>query len=169
MSEAAHGQDGAPAPMNAADRPAVLALLAACDLPVEDVREAPGTTQFVLREGGAVIATVGVDLEPGGASACAGAHAAPFALLRSLAVAPGRRGRGLGRVLVQAAEAHAAASGARTVVLLTATAGGLFAGLGYHEASRCALGDHVAGFRQFAAACCAGAGCYVKYLGEEPS
>lgn len=157
MSRSAPGP--APVVMAAADRPAVVALLQACDLPVEDVREASGTTQLVVREGGIVIATVGVDLDD--------SHGEPVALLRSLAVSPGHRGRGLGLVLARAAEALAVAGGARTVVLLTATAGGLFARLGYAETSRCALGDRVAAFRQFAASCCAGATCYVKTVGKE--
>lgn len=141
-------------PMTAREQPAVLALLRACGLPVDDVREEPGSAQFVWREDGVVVATVGVDVD------------GDIALLRSLAVAPACRGRGLGRTLTLAAEAHAIAGGADTLVLLTSTARGLVEGLGYRETSRCALGERVAAFRQFAAACCAEASCYVKRVGN---
>lgn len=135
-------------PMAPDDRPAVLALLAGCGLPIEDVRDEPGSSQFVWREQGGIVGTVGVDL------------AENVALLRSLAVAAPRRGCGLGSALLAAAEAHAAACGARTLVLLTTTADGLVQRRGFTPVSRCELGDAVRAFRQFSAGCCADARCY---------
>lgn len=139
------------APMAPADRPAVLALLAGCGLPVEDVCEAPGSSQLVWREQDDVVGTVGVDV------------AGDMALLRSLAVAAHRRGCGIGSALLAAAEAHAAACGARTLVLLTTTADGLVRRRGFAPVSRCELDDAVRVFRQFSAGCCAGARCYRRH------
>lgn len=139
-------------PLDPADLPAVQALLLACGLPAEDARVAPGAAQFVCREDGAIVGTVGVDVSGG------------LALLRSLAVAPAARGRGLGLALTQAAEAHAVAAGARTLLLLTTTADALAQGRGFTAVSRCSLGDGVLAFRQFAASCCAEARCYVKNI-----
>lgn len=127
-------------------------LVARCGLPTDDVRAAPDAWQLVWREDGAVVGTVGFDVS------------GEWALLRSLAVEPAWRGRGLGRALTAAAEARAVAAGARTLVLLTGTADALAQACGWEPASRCALGDGVQAFRQFAASCCAEARCYVKRI-----
>ena len=139
--------------VNTADFAAVRDLLARCGLPTEDVREAPGACQLAWLEDGALIGTVGVDVS------------GDLALLRSLAVEPAWRGRGLGRALTAEAEARAIAAGARTLVLLTGTADALASACGYEATSRCALGDGAAAFRQFAAGCCAEARCYAKKVG----
>lgn len=131
---------------------AVRDLVARCGLPTDDVRDAPGACQLVWREDGAVAGTIGFDVN------------GEWALLRSLAVEPAWRGRGLGRALTAAAEARAVAAGARTLVLLTGTADTLARACGWEPVSRCALGDGVQVFRQFAAGCCAEARCYVKRI-----
>lgn len=135
-----------------ADLNAVRTLLAACGLPVDDVREAPGTTQLVAEQHGALAGTVGVDV------------AGDLALLRSLAVAPANRGQGLGLLLIDAAERNAINGGARTLLMLTASAHSLAKASGFDPIDRCALGDGALVFRQLSAACCAGATCYVKYV-----
>jgi N-acetylglutamate synthase-like GNAT family acetyltransferase len=135
------------------DLPAIISLLAACGLPTEDVREAPGTVHLVWREDGLLVGTVGVDV------------AGELAWLRSLAVAPAQRGRGLGSALTAAAEQRAVASGARTLLLLTESADALARACGFAEVSRCALDPGANAFRQFSAGCCAGATCYLKRVG----
>lgn len=147
-------------PASRDDLPAVVSLLAACGLPTEDVREGPGTAHLVWREDGVVVGTVGVDV------------AGELALLRSLAVAPAQRGRGLGRALTAAAEQRAVEAGARTLLLLTESADALARVCGFAETSRCALDPGVTVFRQFSAGCCAGATCYLKRVrpaGEAPA
>ncbi|HEU4760610.1 MAG TPA: GNAT family N-acetyltransferase [Dehalococcoidia bacterium] len=52
-------------------------------------------------------------------------------LLRSLYVEPARRGRGLGRRLVETVEAEASRRGTRRVCLFSTEAGGYFLRLGY--------------------------------------
>ena len=137
------------------DRAAIVALLAACGLPVEDVREAPGSTQLVWREDGLVVGTAGVDV------------VGELALLRSLAVAPAQRGCGLGSALAAAAEQRAIEAGARTLLLLTESAVALARARGFTAVSRCALAPGVFVFRQFSAGCCAGATCFIKQVEPE--
>jgi MOSC domain-containing protein YiiM/N-acetylglutamate synthase-like GNAT family acetyltransferase len=84
-------------------------------------------TVLVARAGGAVVG--GVALERWG----------PAALLRSLVVAPSQRGTGLGSALTQAVLAHARASGARSVSLLTETAERFFPDFGFTPVDRSAL------------------------------
>src|SRR5215472_13757839 len=58
------------------------------------------------------------------------------ALLRSVTVATGRRGSGLGRLLVLELERRARAAGVRQLVLLTQTAERFFAALGFSVIDR---------------------------------
>ena len=58
------------------------------------------------------------------------------ALLRSLAVAPNRRGSGLGSRLVEHAERYARDRGVRSLYLLTTTAEAFFLRLGYVRIAR---------------------------------
>ena len=68
-------------------------------------------------------------------------------LLRSVVVAESRRGTGLGRELVAAAEALAQEEGIRELYLLTETAADWFPRLGYEvvdrEEARAAVGESV--------------------------
>ncbi|WP_049981516.1 arsenic resistance N-acetyltransferase ArsN2 [Halolamina rubra] len=58
------------------------------------------------------------------------------ALLRSAVVAEPHRGQGYGRAAVRALEARASDAGVGTLYLLTTTAAGFFAGLGYERVER---------------------------------
>jgi len=86
------------------------------------------------------------------------------ALLRSLAVDARARGRGCGKALVAALEAHAREQGARRIYLLTTTAPRFFAGLGYRIVARDAAPARVRATPEFAALCPASAVCMVKAL-----
>jgi N-acetylglutamate synthase-like GNAT family acetyltransferase len=79
------------------------------------------------------------------------------ALLRSVAVDPSARGRGLGRLLVARALDDARASGAREAWLLTETAAAWFAGLGWQGAARSAAPSAIAASTEFTTACPASA------------
>ena len=82
----------------AKDLPPIERLLADCELPSEGVSE--WIDHFwVADASGAIVAVAGLELYDDGA------------LLRSVAVSPGRRGSGIGRVLVERVLAAAAMAG----------------------------------------------------------
>jgi amino-acid N-acetyltransferase len=116
------------------DIPAVEALLAAAGLPLDGAGEAL-MTGVVAREGDAVVGAAAV--EPYGEAG----------LLRSVAVAADRRGTGLGRALVAAAEDLARGLGERELYLLTDTAADWFPRLGYEivdrETAGAAIGESI--------------------------
>ena len=85
-------------------------------------------------------------------------------LLRSLAVAPDRRGSGLGSALADMAEAHARARGARSIFLLTTTAEAFFKSRGYVPADRATAPDAIRTSREFADLCPASSAFLVKHL-----
>jgi amino-acid N-acetyltransferase len=75
------------------------------------------------------------------------------ALLRSLVVAPVKRGTGDGRALVAAIERHARAHGVRRMYLLTTTAAPFFARLGYRDTPRPDAPDAIRATREFSSLC----------------
>lgn len=75
------------------------------------------------------------------------------ALLRSLVVAPGRRGGGEGSTLLEHAERYAHANGVRTLYLLTTTAEHFFARRGYCHAPRGSAPGAIRATREFSALC----------------
>jgi amino-acid N-acetyltransferase len=74
-------------------------------------------------------------------------------LVRSLVVAPDRRAEGLGKAMVRVLEAHARAEGISLLVLLTETAKGLFATLGYQEGRRADAPAAIQTCSEFALVC----------------
>lgn len=134
-------------PAGAADAAAVVGLVVAAGLPAEGVVEAveAGCVCVATSPDGAVVGAAAV--EPYG-------HAG---LLRSVVVAPDTRGGGVGRALVEAAEARAADLGLRELWLLTETAADWFPGLGYEAADRASAPAGVAASHEFVAACPASA------------
>ena len=105
------------------DLPAIEALLTACDLPVEGVRDL--VDEFVIaRNNGRVVGVAAV--EPCGA----------YGLLRSAAVDQSMRGRGVGRALIQRLIADAEMKGYRALYLLTTTAENYFPAFGFITTSR---------------------------------
>jgi amino-acid N-acetyltransferase len=91
------------------------------------------------------------------------------ALLRSLIVRPGRRGAGIGRSLVEAAEALARSQGIDTLYLLTLDQAAFFAGLGFVEQCREAAPPGIFGTGEFSSLCPASAVCLRKQLKPLPS
>jgi amino-acid N-acetyltransferase len=129
------------------DEPAVAALLTASALPLDGVHEA--LPCFVVAEdAGEIIGVAGIE-----ACGVTGEHA----LLRSVAVVPAWRSRGLGRVLVTRAVAEAEARGTKALYLLTTTAEGYFPSFGFRTIARDVVPDDVRATAEFTSACPASA------------
>ena len=74
-------------------------------------------------------------------------------LLRSVAVAPAERGKGLGEALVRRVLDRARGEGVSTVVLLTTTAAGFFPRLGFRTVPRWEVPREVQASAEFQGAC----------------
>lgn len=131
-------------PARSTDLPGIEQLLTASDLPLVGVAEAlPG---FVVAEfEGAIVGTAALE-------ACC-----DNALLRSVAVAPGWRSRGLGRALVNRVIAEAEARGIRALYLLTMTAEQYFPSFGFQPVTRDRVPTDVQATEEFRTACPASA------------
>jgi amino-acid N-acetyltransferase len=130
----------------------VAALLASSDLPIEDLGDAPHVALFGIERHGELLAMVGLELY------------GSRALLRSLVVASGARGRRLGELLLAHAEVQAARAGVTELFLLTTTAERYFAQHGYAAARRAAAPAAIALTRQFSELCPASSAFMVKRL-----
>lgn len=102
----------------------VQTLLRDAQLPTSDLSAAHLEHFIACGSREALDGVVGVEMYP------------PYALLRSLAVAPNRRNHGIGRALVVEAERRAQTQGVQELFLLTSTAERFFAGLRYARSSR---------------------------------
>lgn len=134
------------------ERAAAIRLLQASALPTSDLTDAHMCDFFYAGDSPAPVGVVGVEFY--------GDHA----LLRSLAVASEHRGSGLGSALVERAESHARARGARSIFLLTTTAERFFKSLGYVPAARATAPEAIRTSRQFADLCPASSAFLVKQL-----
>jgi amino-acid N-acetyltransferase len=134
-----------------ADKPAIVALLKANDLPLDGL-EAALRIFVVAREDGDVVGCAGV--EPYGTAG----------LLRSVCVADSRRSTGLGRSLVAEVETLAASAGISELFLLTDTAADWFPRLGYVAAVRDDAPADMAASPEFVTACPVGAAVLRKRL-----
>lgn len=121
--------------------PALRELLAGAGLSAADIDEPALRNFLVCREGAALVGSVGLDL------------AGRDAMLRSLAVAPARRGQGLAKSLVAAAEDLAVRRGVQDLYLLTTTARDFFLRRGWADAPRAAAPPAIAALPQFASLC----------------
>ncbi len=133
------------------DLPALQELLRAAALPATDVGQGPQA--FLLAwEGGRLVGSVGLELH------------GRDGLLRSLAVVPGMRGRGLGTELLRRALELAAARGVVEVYLLTTTAERWFAALEFARIEREQVPAALQATPEFAALCPSTAACMVRRL-----
>jgi amino-acid N-acetyltransferase len=122
------------------DLPKVERLLTASDLPLTGVREA--LQSFVVAESdGDIVGVAGLEV------------CCDDALLRSVAVAPEWRSKGLGRALVTRAVAEAEARGLRALYLLTTTAEHYFPTFGFKKIERAHVPESVRATREFTDAC----------------
>jgi amino-acid N-acetyltransferase len=127
-----------------ADHEAVATLLRNSELPTEGVAE--WLDQFwVAEHQGRLVGVAGMERYGDGG------------LLRSVAVAPGWRGSGLGRALVDRVLEEGRAAGVRDVYLLTTTAEHYFPRLGFVCVDRETVPAAVRGSAEFTGACPASA------------
>lgn len=119
----------------------IMSLLTECGLPVADILQSEPPHFFGVRSESGLVAVVGLELF------------GAVALLRSLAVAPAHRGRGLARQLVAYAESVAVFRGIDSLFLLTTTASDFFCKLGFMPASRSAAPPAIQATSQFSSLC----------------
>lgn len=136
----------------ASDLDAIVDLLDAAGLPHDDLTAAALQHFRVVRRDGGLVGVVGI--EPAGSGG----------VLRSLAVRPSARGQGYGRALVRNAETYARSLNLRTLYLLTTTATGFFAELGYERISRDTVPPAIAQTDEFDRLCPRTAACMQKSL-----
>lgn len=119
----------------------VEALLAEARLPVADLASSSSLDLLGMRANGRLLGVVGIEVY------------GDVGMLRSLAVAPACRNAGLGVGLVSAAETRAGERGVRTLYLLSTTAAGFFARLGYEAVPRSDAPAAIAATAQFSDLC----------------
>jgi amino-acid N-acetyltransferase len=126
------------------DLPGVEGLLRASDLPLDGVRDCFDT--FVVAEAnGEIVGVAGLE--------CCSRDA----ILRSVAVQPAWRSRGVGRALVSRAIAEAESRGIRALYLLTTTAEHYFPSFGFRKIARDEVPSDVRATAEFTTACPASA------------
>ncbi len=134
------------APAAAADLPAIKAILEESDLPVAGVDE-HWRTFVVARDGGTIVA-------------CGGAEAYHMAaLIRSIAVTPRYRGKGLGRRLVRQLLDRLSARGLREFYLLTTGAEKYFQKRGFRKIDRDEVNPQLLASPEFQDGCPSSAVC----------
>jgi len=128
----------------AADDDAVRRILREADLPTDDFTDGE-MLSLVAEEEGAIVGTIGLEFYP------------PAGLLRSAAVTPACRGRGVAALLVEALVREARATSLAEIVLLTPSAAGYFGRFGFVKVARESLSGPVLSSRQFTGTTCASA------------
>ncbi len=106
----------------------------------------------IALDGREIVGTVGIE------------HYGSDGLLRSLAVAPSRRSRGIGDLLLRQAIEDARQLGIRRLVLLTTTAAGYFARHGWRIIDRASVTGGLTASSQFRGACPGTATCMEMLL-----
>ena len=122
------------------DLSAVEDLLRRSELPLDGVKASLGS--FVVAErGGKLVGVAGLE------------QCGDYGLLRSAAVDPEWRGRGLGRTLVERVISEAEATGFRALYLLTTTAEKYFPSFGFRETTRDVVPAEIQATAEFTSAC----------------
>jgi amino-acid N-acetyltransferase len=135
-----------------ADGPGIRQLLSFCGLPHEDIIPEHLHHFWVLKEKRQVIGVIGLEV------------LRPLALLRSLAIDPSYRNRGLGSHLTQQAEKYADSLKIQALYLLTTTAEGFFAKRGYQKVPREAIPNQIQNTAEFSSLCPVTAVCMMKFI-----
>jgi N-acetylglutamate synthase-like GNAT family acetyltransferase len=128
-------------PASPDDLPAVKALLERCELPTEDLRPDQLAHFVVCRAQGGLVGAVGLEVLGG------------VGLLRSLAVAPEVRGRGLAHDLWARVRAEARRRDVRRLYLLTTTAAPLFSKWGFRSVTRDSVPEVVRATPEYSLLC----------------
>lgn len=123
------------------DRASIEGLLTAAGLPTAGVAEQLRGFE-VAHDAGRTVGTAGLE------------EYGRVGLLRSVAVDPEYRGRGVARELVERTLKRAAAAGIRNVYLLTTTAGSYFRKFGFEAIAREEVSPDVRASEEFGEACC---------------
>jgi len=127
-------------PARPTDREAIERLLAAADLPLAGVAEHLGEFLVAVSSGG-IVGTAAVEPWP------------PSGLLRSVAIHPSQRGRGLGALLTARAIERARSRGLTALYLLTTTAADWFPRFGFRSVPRARLPAELEGSAELRGAC----------------
>ena len=140
-------------PASPDDLQAILILLEESQLPAVDLTvNSLANFHIAEAENGEVAGVAGLD------------KAGSRGLLRSLAVAPRYRGKGVAEQLVLQCETSALIAGVYEIYLLTLTAKNFFRRLGYQVLSREVVPREIAVHQQFQSLCPASAECLGKRL-----
>ena len=134
-------------PPSPTELPRVRSLLEACGLESVDVDGGPAQRLLVAREGGEIVGCIGLEVH------------GPAGLLRSFAVAPAWRRRGLGAALHAAALGMARAAGIRDLYILTTTVRERALRDGFEDVAREAVPEAIRAGSQFRGLCPASAAC----------
>ena len=134
------------------DLEAIRRLLEGAGLPTADLTEIKDLRLWVLESDGRQLGVIALE------------HFGTHALLRSLAIAPEHRNRGLGRGLVARLEHDARSEGVTRLTLLTATAEEFFRRLGYEATERANVPEEVRQSAEFRLLCPVAAVCMTKSL-----
>ena len=135
------------APASPAEIPLVRELVESCGLSAEDV-DGKGAQRFLLaRDDGEAVGCVGLEVH------------GESGLLRSFAVAPSHRRRGVGAALHEAAVAMARAAGVRELYLLTTTVRERALRGGFEDVARDSVPEAIRQGSQFQGSCPATAAC----------
>jgi protein-tyrosine-phosphatase/N-acetylglutamate synthase-like GNAT family acetyltransferase len=133
--------DRTPEPARSNDLETVRVLIHAAGLPTTGVEDSFPQAYSVIRDGSEVVAVAGLETH------------GSVGLLRSVAVIPGQRGQGLGRLLVEDRILRAKRQKLEAVYLLTTTAADYFRRLGFQDFSRQDAPDELQRSSEFASVC----------------
>ena len=139
-------------PARPAEFDAIVRLLSAADLPVEDLDVTMLDAFVVATDGGDCVGVVGLEIHESNA------------LLRSLAIERQHRSRGLGARLVDAIETEARVRGVAALYLLTTTATTFFERLGYTAHDRATVPPSITATTEFSSLCPGTADCLWRDL-----
>ncbi len=129
-------------------------LLAAVDLPFQDIGEHLSNFLLVEKEG-ELVGVVGLEL------------AGSSALLRSLAVKETEQSRGIGKTLVDKIKAYGQLNNVEKLFLLTTTASDFFRQAGFTAIEREAVPQEIKSTEEFRTICPLSATCMVLEIGKE--
>jgi len=134
------------------DLEAIQHLLSTLDLPHTDLTPSHLENFFVCRDGDEIVGVVGLELYD------------TVGLLRSLAVRPAHRNRGIGAGLTERIEGYADQNGVDEIYLLTTTASDYFGRQQYETIDRDELPQAIQETDEAAQLCPASATCMRKHL-----